>query len=135
ISLLGRLIDHAATTARYNVFYGEGRDAYDVAGRVVHEAIFNPNDGAFRCPCTQQGYSPFTTWTRGLAWAMLGFAEELEFVSTLPAATLNESDGADAADWMLDAARATCDYYIDIAACADGIPYWDTGAPGLATLP
>ena len=33
-----------------------------------------------------------------------------------------------------DAARATCDYYIDIAACADGIPYWDTGAPGLATL-
>ena len=36
--------------------------------------------------------------------------------------------------WMLEAARATCDFYIDHAACADGIPYWDTGAPGLATL-
>jgi uncharacterized membrane protein YgcG len=35
---------------------------------------------------------------------------------------------------MLDAARATCDFYIDVAACADGIPYWDTGAPGLASL-
>jgi hypothetical protein len=35
---------------------------------------------------------------------------------------------------MLAAARATCDHYIDIAA-ADGIPYWDAGAPGLASLP
>ena len=35
---------------------------------------------------------------------------------------------------MLEAARATCDFYIDHAACADGIPYWDTGAPGLAAL-
>ena len=34
---------------------------------------------------------------------------------------------------MLDAARATCDHYIDIAA-ADGVPYWDAGAPGLAQL-
>jgi hypothetical protein len=34
---------------------------------------------------------------------------------------------------MLDAARATCDHYIDIAA-ADGVPYWDAGAPGLATI-
>ena len=34
---------------------------------------------------------------------------------------------------MLEAARATCDHYMDIAA-ADGVPYWDAGAPGLATL-
>jgi hypothetical protein len=34
---------------------------------------------------------------------------------------------------MLDAARATCDHYIDVAA-ADGVPYWDAGAPGLAQL-
>ena len=27
---------------------------------------------------------------------------------------------------------ATCDFYIDHAAAADGVPYWDTGAPGLA---
>ena len=32
---------------------------------------------------------------------------------------------------MEKAARAACDFYIGSAA-ADGIPYWDTGAPGLA---
>ena len=36
--------------------------------------------------------------------------------------------------WMLEAARATCDFYLDRAAAADGIPYWDTGAPGLNQL-
>ena len=30
--LLDRLLQHARTTARYNVYYGEGRDAYDVRG-------------------------------------------------------------------------------------------------------
>ena len=35
---------------------------------------------------------------------------------------------------MLEAARATCDFYIEHAAAADGVPYWDTGAPGLAAL-
>ena len=34
---------------------------------------------------------------------------------------------------LLDAARATCDHYIEVAA-ADGVPYWDAGAPGLAAL-
>jgi unsaturated chondroitin disaccharide hydrolase len=34
---------------------------------------------------------------------------------------------------MLKAAQATCDFYIEHSA-ADGIPYWDTGAPGLNSL-
>jgi unsaturated chondroitin disaccharide hydrolase len=84
ISLLDRLMEHARATARYAVYYGEGRDAYDVRGRVAHESIFNVNDGQYRCPNSQQGYSPFSTWTRGLAWAMCGFAEQLEFLDTLP---------------------------------------------------
>jgi len=56
---------HAEATARFNVYFGEGRDAYDVSGRVVHESIFNLNDGSYRCPSSQQGFSPFSTWTRG----------------------------------------------------------------------
>ncbi len=64
VSLLERLVQHAAATARYSVYYGEGRDAYDMRGRVAHESIFNVNDGNYRCPNSQQGYSPFTTWTR-----------------------------------------------------------------------
>src|SRR5262249_33977873 len=82
INLLGRLVEHAANTARYNIWYGEGRDAYDVAGRTAHESVFNTNNGDYRCPSTQQGYSPFSTWTRGQAWAMLGFAELLEWLAT-----------------------------------------------------
>jgi hypothetical protein len=31
-------------------------------------------------------------------------------------------------------ALASADFYIDGAAAADGVPYWDTGAPGLARL-
>ena len=85
ISLLQRLVEHAVNTARYSIYYGEGRDAYDVRGRTTHEAIFNVASGVFRCPNSQQGYSPFSTWTRGLAWAICGFAELLEFLKTVPA--------------------------------------------------
>src|SRR5664280_1463950 len=48
ISLLRRLVEHAQTTARYSIYYGESRDSYDVAGRTAHESIFNLNDGSYR---------------------------------------------------------------------------------------
>ena len=132
ISLLERLIHHAETTAQFNVYYGEGRDQYDVRGRVVHESIFNVNDGNYRCPSTQQGYSPFSTWTRGLAWIVTGYAELLEYVAHLSDDALDLYGGKDAiTGWMLKAACATADYYIDSITSADGIPFWDAGAPGL----
>jgi unsaturated chondroitin disaccharide hydrolase len=138
ISLLQRLCEHALNTARYSVYYGEGRDAYDVRGRTAHEAVFNTVSGVFRCPNSQQGYSPFSTWTRGLAWAICGFAEELEFFrglgskafATLPADC--RPGKVEAA--MLKAATATADFYL-ANCCADGIPMWDTGAPNLHRLP
>ena len=73
ISLLERAIQHIRATAGYSIYYGEGRDIYDVRGRTAHECIFNVKDGNFRCPDSQQGYSGFTTWTRGLAWADVRF--------------------------------------------------------------
>ncbi|MEO8077296.1 MAG: glycosyl hydrolase [Acidobacteriota bacterium] len=133
-SLIERLVQHARATAQYSVYDGRGRDRADVRGRVAHESLFNVANGTYRGPSTQQGYSPFSTWTRGLAWAMLGFAEEIEFLATLPADALEDAGGAGAEDVMLEAARATCDFYLDAAACADGVPYWDTGAPGLSVL-
>ena len=126
VSLLERAIEHGRATAKYSVYYGEGRDDFDVRGRVAHESVFNTNDGRYRCPNSQQGYSPFSTWTRGLAWAMCGFAEQLEFLDTLP-------ERPAAAAEFERAARATCDFYIENTP-PDGIPYWDTGAPGLAQL-
>lgn len=136
-SLLGRSIQHGLSTARYNIYYGEGRDAYDEWGRTAHEAVFNTNDGNFRCPNAQQGFSGFTTWTRGLAWAMLGFAEELEFFRNLDAEYNVEFEpfgGKSAVEAIyLKAAKATCDWYIANTA-SDGIPYWDGGAPQLHQL-
>ncbi len=126
VSLLDRLLAHALATARWSVYYGRGRDTYDIRGRTAHESIFNVNDGAYRCPNSQQGYSPFSTWTRGLAWAMCGFAEQLEFLKSVDCRD-NETE-------FVEAARATCDFYIDHATAADGIPYWDTGAPNLHRL-
>jgi hypothetical protein len=59
---------------------------------------------------------------------MLGFAEQLEFLASIP----NESPDT---SMLFDAAVATCDHYIDEATAADGIPYWDAGAPGLERIP
>jgi hypothetical protein len=136
IDLLKRAFQHAIATADYAVFYGEGRDTYDQWGRTAHESIFNINDGNFRCPGSQQGYSGFSTWTRGLSWAMLGFAEQLEFLHEHPdSPELEELGGREKVmHTFLKAARATCDFYIEHSAL-DGIPYWDTGAPGLAHMP
>ncbi|MEI6891770.1 MAG: hypothetical protein V5783_06320 [Pontiella sp.] len=127
-SLLKRIVQHAQTTADYAVYYGEGRDYYDVWGRTAHESIFNQNDGNYRCPNSQQGFSPFTTWTRGLAWIMVGAPEQLEFLQTIEDAELEPLGGREAIEAMLlKMAKATCDFYIANTA-TDGIPYWDTGA-------
>jgi unsaturated chondroitin disaccharide hydrolase len=134
ISLLERALQHCHATAQYSVYYGEGRDRYDFWGRTAHESIFNTKDGNFRCPGTQQGYSGFSTWTRGLAWAMCGFAEELEFLKTLPDQELTHFGGRQIIEaFMLKAAQATCDFYIQQTP-TDGVPYWDTGAPNLHKL-
>jgi len=138
-NLLGRALKHAETTARYNVYFGDGRDSYDEYGRVVHESIFNLNDGQYRCPSTQQGYSPFTTWTRGQAWILCGYAEQLEFFKDVPESEFESldtallNDKATVIDRLRQVAVATAEHYIGETP-TDGIPYWDTGAPGLAQL-
>lgn len=134
INLLGRLVEHALTTARFNVYYGKGRDAYDISGRTAHESIFNTKDGQYRCASTQQGYSPFSTWTRGLSWILCGYAEQLEFFATLKAADLEPfGRKASIVKKMEEAALATAEFHIENS-FADGIPFWDTGAPGVASF-
>ncbi len=139
ISLLRRLLQHAETTARYNVYFGAGRDIYDVRGRVAHEAIFNVTNGAYRCPSTQQGYSPFSTWTRGLAWILCGYAEELEYLRAVTDREVRELELpyfpslTDVEKRFLETACAVADFYIENTP-TDGVPYWDTGAPGLIRM-
>jgi len=133
VSLLERAVQHIRATANYSIFYGEGRDAYDAWGRTAHESIFNIKDGNFRCPNSQQGYSGFSTWTRGLAWAMCGFAEQLEWFDSVKEDNKRFAEIENILPVMTKAARATCDFYINNSP-ADGVPYWDTGAPQLYKL-
>jgi unsaturated chondroitin disaccharide hydrolase len=135
ISLLGRALAHARTTAKYLVFYGAGRDIYDEPGRTAQEGIFHVAKGAFHSVSAQQGFSGFSTWMRGLAWAICGFAEMLEFVGPRDDNEFEAFGGKPAAlDTIERALHATSEFYISHTPI-DGIPYWDTGAPGLRHLP
>lgn len=65
---------------------------------------------------------------------MVGFPEQLQFLATLDDAQLDPVGGRTAIEsFTLKAATATCDFYLANSA-ADGIPYWDTGAPQLHRL-
>lgn len=134
ISLIQRAVQHLLSTVRFSIFYGKGRDSYDISGRTAHEIIFNTNDGNYRCPNSQQGYTGFSTWTRGLAWAICGLGETLEILDQI-----KESDYAevisknDLIAELSQAAIATSEFYLAHTP-VDGIPYWDTGAPNLHRL-
>ncbi len=140
INLLERAVLHARTTARHNVYLGVLNHPYEVLGRTAHEAIFNCNDGQFRCRSTQQGYSPFSTWTRGLAWAMLGYVELAELLPIVKDTGIDPTDGIaemdyeDCVDTINNVGPWVCDHYINDVTATDGIPYWDDGAPGLAKM-
>lgn len=131
INLLHRAIQHLLSTVRYSIFYGKGRDRYDVSGRTAHEIIFNTNDGNYRCPNSQQGYTGFSTWTRGLAWAIAGLGETLEILDKIPESDYSEIiSKKDLLAELSNAAIATTEFYLANTP-TDGIPYWDTGAPNL----
>ena len=99
----------ARATAEYSVYFGQGRDSYDLRGRTAHESLFNAANGTYRGPSSQQGYSPFSTWTRGLAWAMLGYSEQLEWLATRPDEEFATLGGREAVEGtLLKAASATC---------------------------
>jgi len=137
INLLQRSVQHGLATSKYIVFHGDSEHTYDVRGRTAHEGLFNRNDGRFRARSTQQGYSPFSTWTRGLSWAMCGYAEELEFFKSINSKDFTAACGfakSDVIDEYERCAKETCDHYIEDVTALDGITYWDDGAPGMSQL-
>ncbi len=117
----------AIATAKYSVYYGEGRGClrHSVAGWRTNRfsiplmaAIVVRNSRAraiLRSACDA-----------GIMRAMCGFAEQLEVARAI--------DDASISPVLLKAAQATCDFYIESATAADGVPYWDTGAPKLDRL-
>ena len=56
LAAAARGLEHAATTARWNVFYGEGRDS-TTNGAASHTRASSTSTTAATAPATQQGYS------------------------------------------------------------------------------
>lgn len=97
-------LEHARTTQAHLV---------RADGSTAHEGLFDVTTGRFLGPSTHQGCAPDSTWTRGLAWALYGFA-----------AIHRLSDEPD----FLATARRCADCYLRRAP-ADLIPPWDFDAP------
>ena len=76
-------------------------------------AYFNSSNGAFVDNETYQGYSNTSTWARGEAWAIYGFAQV--YAATGRADFLATSEKT--ADWFIAHLPA------------DDVPYWDFNAP------
>jgi unsaturated chondroitin disaccharide hydrolase len=113
-----KAVAHARTTEKYLVRKA-GRRLVDGEGKVIHEAIFDPVRGTFRNLSSQQGYSPFTCWARGLSWAMYGFTDTYLFTGD--------------ASFLATAERCAA-YYLEHTP-GDGVPFWDYGAPNIPDEP
>jgi len=97
-------VRHCLTTRRFLV-RGDGS--------IAHEGIFDLQTGEFLRQTTQQGYRGDSCWSRGLAWALYGFAMSSEY-SRDPR--------------FLQTAEACTDYYITHTP-ANGVPPWDYNSP------
>jgi unsaturated chondroitin disaccharide hydrolase len=102
--------DHALTTAR---------DFIRPDGSTYHMVYYDEATGAVTRKAQSGGYSDESTWARGQAWAIHGFA----------VAYRNSGDLR-----LLDAARRVSDRYLaDLP--PDMIPYWDFHAPDIPAAP
>lgn len=82
-------------------------------GSTRHRLIFDPTSGDLLGPTPGQGLSADSTWSRGQAWAILGFARAYELTG--------EPD-------FLAAATRTADYWISRTP-ASCVPTWDYDDP------
>lgn len=78
-----------------------------------HVVNYDLENGAAKAKFTNQGYADETTWARGQAWAVLGFAETYGWTKQKK---------------FLDAASGAADYFLSRLG-DDGVPAWDFDAP------
>jgi unsaturated chondroitin disaccharide hydrolase len=88
-------------------------------GSVVHLVDFDPVTGAVLAKKNPQAYDRSSTWSRGQAWAVAGFAIAYRETHDVR---------------MLEAARQTAAYFLGHLP-SDCIPYWDFDAPGIPFAP
>lgn len=95
------------------------RDLVRPDGSTWHMAFYDRTTGALTRRGRGSAYSVDSTWARGQAWAILGFA----------AAYRETRDPR-----FLDLARSVSDWYLEHVP-DDMVPYWDFGAPDIPPAP
>ena len=88
-------------------------------GSTYHTARFDPATGVLLARETYQGLSESSCWSRGLAWAISGFAEAFRHTG---------------APELLEAAETVSQYCFDHVP-DDLVPYWDYQDPGIPEVP
>jgi hypothetical protein len=107
-----RATAHAWTTLKYHLRPDFG---------TYHLVNYDPVSGAVKGRHTVQGFADESTWTRGQAWALYGFAKAYHFTGE-PA--------------FLEASRNLARYFCRRVneTAADGAVYWDFDAPKVPEL-
>ncbi|KAH8551148.1 glycoside hydrolase family 88 protein [Umbelopsis sp. PMI_123] len=77
-----------------------------------HLIVYDPATGKMKQGLTHQGYDHESTWSRGQAWALYGFATVYKYTKDPK---------------FLDAAKKLTDYFM--TRVEDGVVYWDFDAP------
>ncbi len=88
-------------------------------GSTYHVVDFDPASGNVLWKGTYQGHADNSTWARGQAWAIYGFAMAYRYSQD---------------PLLLDGAARVADYFLANLP-ADGVPYWDFQAPGIPNEP
>jgi unsaturated chondroitin disaccharide hydrolase len=84
-------------------------------GGTFHVVDYEPSTGAVLSRGTYQGAADSSTWARGQAWAIYGFAMAYRYTHDIR---------------LLETAEKVADYFIGHLP-SDAIPYWDFQAPGI----
>jgi unsaturated chondroitin disaccharide hydrolase len=123
VQLLWWASDHGGSPALRAIAYRHtltaARDFVRPDGSTYHLVSYDASTGAVLERETVQGYSNDSTWARGQAWAIHGFATGYRETHS---------------PTMLSAARAVADRYLaDVP--SDMVPYWDFSAPDIPNAP
>lgn len=105
-------ISHADTTMAYH---------FREDGSCVHVVDYDKVNGGVRSRCTAQGYSDESSWARGQAWALYGYAVCYRYTGDTR---------------YLDQCRKIYDFiFTHPRLPEDLIPYWDYDAPNIPNAP
>ncbi len=119
IALMWWAFEETGERRFYNVGFSEatGVQRYFLRedGSSAHLVKYDPKTGKFICWLGGQGYAPESCWSRGLAWAVYGFAHAYLMTGHKP---------------FRASAFKTADYFLNNLP-DDLVPYWDFNHPDI----